>query len=646
MGGSSGYGRPGYSPGGRGSYSYGSSGDRAYSRQGSASALERYRAGAEAARRGREQPAPVPLPPPTAGTTGRERWGLPPARPRYDHRPDYGRGYGTDWYRDRGWSPGGFGGGVLGGLGGRSFGIWDGLFLGFLLDNLTRAGSLDFFRNHRDDPGLREWRAEADRLARDNAELREKLDRLDRELGGRSGEQPGATPPRDPNYLPPDVPPEVALAPAPGNDARTPTAERPAPAGDGGGGGLWLPLLLVGGAGVAFLSWRRGRQGGAGAGGGGAQGPLGSAGAILRRKLGGERYAPSLFRVGMTLTVDPTPFILAGDAIKVPAPVSAGAAGGGERVSVAEVGRVEGGDGGLRAAPPAGAARLLPAPPRRGRPAGRVPVLRADRRGLARERGGVGRLARSGGRHDRLAGIPDQGRQGLRSRLVARRGARRAAAAGGVDRGRGGRAAHGAQPGDALRGADGGGGAGAADRVHPGCGGGGGGAGLGGDQRGDRREPGDALARLTNGSGPREGDGMDDGGVIGILFTGLPVLLAQFAVTLALLGLGVACYTALTPFHERELVRAGNTAAGIVLGGNFVALAIPLAATLATSLVVLDIIVWGLVALALQLVAFVLAARLIPGLREMIETGNTAAACMLVGVQVAVALLNAGAMAG
>jgi putative membrane protein len=139
---------------------------------------------------------------------------------------------------------------------------------------------------------------------------------------------------------------------------------------------------------------------------------------------------------------------------------------------------------------------------------------------------------------------------------------------------------------------------------------------------------------------------MDNGGVIGILFTGLPVLLAQFAVTLALLGLGVACYTALTPFHERELVRAGNTAAGIVLGGNFVALAIPLAATLATSLVVLDIIVWGLVALVLQLVAFVLAARLIPGLREMIETGNTAAACMLVGVQVAVALLNAGAMAG
>jgi putative membrane protein len=138
---------------------------------------------------------------------------------------------------------------------------------------------------------------------------------------------------------------------------------------------------------------------------------------------------------------------------------------------------------------------------------------------------------------------------------------------------------------------------------------------------------------------------MDDG-VIGVLTTGLPVLLAHFAVTLALLGVGVACYNALTPFHEVGLVREGNTAAGIVLGGNFVALAIPLAATLATSLVTLDIVVWGVVALLLQLVAFVAAARLIPGLRGMIEQNNTAAACMLVGIQVAVALLNAGAMAG
>ena len=136
------------------------------------------------------------------------------------------------------------------------------------------------------------------------------------------------------------------------------------------------------------------------------------------------------------------------------------------------------------------------------------------------------------------------------------------------------------------------------------------------------------------------------GTVVDTLQTGLPVLLWQFATTLALLALGIGCYTLITPFHEWRLVRDGNAAAGVVLAGAIVALAIPLAATLATSLVTLDIVLWGLVALVLQLLTFAVVTLLLRGLREMIEAGNTAAAAVLVGIQIAVALLNAGAMAG
>jgi putative membrane protein len=100
------------------------------------------------------------------------------------------------------------------------------------------------------------------------------------------------------------------------------------------------------------------------------------------------------------------------------------------------------------------------------------------------------------------------------------------------------------------------------------------------------------------------------------------------------------------PFNEIRLIRAGNNAAGIVLGGVLVALAIPLAATLASSHVTLDIIVWGAIALAIQLIAFFAVAAVLHGLRGMIEQGNTAAATLLVGIQIAVALLNAGAVAG
>lgn len=135
-------------------------------------------------------------------------------------------------------------------------------------------------------------------------------------------------------------------------------------------------------------------------------------------------------------------------------------------------------------------------------------------------------------------------------------------------------------------------------------------------------------------------------GILEALRTGLPVLVTQFGLTLALLGIGTAIYMLITPFHEMRMVREGNAAAGVVLAGTLVSIAIPLGATLASSRLTVDILIWGVVALVLQLITFGIASLLIRGLRGMIESGNTAAAWVLVGIQLAVAILNAGAMAG
>lgn len=134
--------------------------------------------------------------------------------------------------------------------------------------------------------------------------------------------------------------------------------------------------------------------------------------------------------------------------------------------------------------------------------------------------------------------------------------------------------------------------------------------------------------------------------VFDALGSGLPVLLSQFAVVIVLFVIGMALYMRLTPFDERGLIAKGNIAGGISLGGAMVALAIPLAATLATSHVLLDIIIWGIVALVLQLLAFLAATFLIRDLRRHLEAGNAAAAVALGGVQLAVAFFNAAAMAG
>lgn len=130
------------------------------------------------------------------------------------------------------------------------------------------------------------------------------------------------------------------------------------------------------------------------------------------------------------------------------------------------------------------------------------------------------------------------------------------------------------------------------------------------------------------------------------LSTGLPVLLPQFIVALALLAVGVGIYMRITPFNERQLVAEGNTAAGISMGGSILAFSIPVAATLATNHALADIVLWGVVALVLQLLAFVVVTLLIRGLRRQIESGNVASALVLVGIQLAVALMNAAAMAG
>jgi putative membrane protein len=134
--------------------------------------------------------------------------------------------------------------------------------------------------------------------------------------------------------------------------------------------------------------------------------------------------------------------------------------------------------------------------------------------------------------------------------------------------------------------------------------------------------------------------------ILPTLQSGLPVLLSQFAVTLVLLAVGIVVYMWVTPFNEPRLIREGSVAAGVLVLGTLIALALPLAATLASSLVLLDVVVWGLVALVIQLLAFILASRLIGDLRRMIDAGNVAAALVVVGIQLAVAILNVGAMAG
>lgn len=132
--------------------------------------------------------------------------------------------------------------------------------------------------------------------------------------------------------------------------------------------------------------------------------------------------------------------------------------------------------------------------------------------------------------------------------------------------------------------------------------------------------------------------------VVTALGGGLPNLVIHFLVALALLVVGALIYFAITPFREREMMSKGNSAGGTVLAGAVLGLAIPIAATLATTRLLVDLVVWGAVALLMQLIVYGILSIAFHNLRGMIEQGNMAAAIALVGTQIAVALLVAATM--
>ncbi|PPR10609.1 MAG: hypothetical protein CFH41_01598 [Alphaproteobacteria bacterium MarineAlpha11_Bin1] len=134
--------------------------------------------------------------------------------------------------------------------------------------------------------------------------------------------------------------------------------------------------------------------------------------------------------------------------------------------------------------------------------------------------------------------------------------------------------------------------------------------------------------------------------VIQSLLAGFPVLLLHFSVAIAMLVVGIVIYHYVTPYHELQLVRSGNIAAAISISGAIAGMSIPLAICMATSVSVWDIVIWGFVALMIQLLAYRIGDFLVRDLPRRIENGEVGAAVLVVGIKLSVAFINAAAIAG
>ncbi len=120
--------------------------------------------------------------------------------------------------------------------------------------------------------------------------------------------------------------------------------------------------------------------------------------------------------------------------------------------------------------------------------------------------------------------------------------------------------------------------------------------------------------------------------------------LLYFGLACAAVLVFVAIYVAITPHREFALIREGNTAAAVSLGGAILGYTVPLAKAVAQSEGMSDLLIWAGLALIAQLVVYFIVRLMLPRLSSDVSENKLAPAVFLAAASLCIGLLNAAAM--
>ncbi|HEX8300642.1 DUF350 domain-containing protein [Sphingomonas sp.] len=125
----------------------------------------------------------------------------------------------------------------------------------------------------------------------------------------------------------------------------------------------------------------------------------------------------------------------------------------------------------------------------------------------------------------------------------------------------------------------------------------------------------------------------------------LPHFLAYFAAAVALAGAFLFLYVLITPHKEMALIAQGNVAAAVQLTGTFLGFAVPVAMVIGHSVSIPDMLIWGGVAALVQLVVFLVIARLLfRGISQRITESCVASGIFVGGMGLGIGILQAACM--
>ena len=127
-------------------------------------------------------------------------------------------------------------------------------------------------------------------------------------------------------------------------------------------------------------------------------------------------------------------------------------------------------------------------------------------------------------------------------------------------------------------------------------------------------------------------------------FLGLPAFLSYFGVAMLLLLLFGFIYTRLTAHDEFELIRQGKLTAAIALGGSLLAFALPLCSAIVHSVSLVDFLIWGVIAMVIQIATFFVVRVFLTNLSQRISDNELSAGLFVALTSLSVGAINAACM--
>jgi putative membrane protein len=120
--------------------------------------------------------------------------------------------------------------------------------------------------------------------------------------------------------------------------------------------------------------------------------------------------------------------------------------------------------------------------------------------------------------------------------------------------------------------------------------------------------------------------------------------LLHLATAVAMVMAFFVIYTRLTPFNEVKLIREGNQAAAMSLGGTLIGFSLPIASALMHTPDYYQFLGWAGGAMLIQILVYNVATRLLSMSGDQIEANNKAFGGLLGAISISVGLINAGSI--